>query len=72
MEKTPVIRICINNDFEANITSLMSNVQWANVKFFPEPTGELFGWLLTTLVYVEISVISGANTSQTILQCNRN
>ena len=40
-----------NNDFEANITSLMSNVQWANVKFFPEPTGELYGWLLTTLVY---------------------
>ena len=22
----------------------------ANVKFFPEPTGELYGWLLTTLV----------------------
>ena len=45
-----MIRIYINNDFEANITSLMSNVQWANVKFFPEPTGELYGWLLTTLV----------------------
>ena len=48
--QTPVIRIYINNDFEANITSLMSNVQWANVKFFPEPTGELYGWLLATLV----------------------
>ena len=45
-----MIRIYINNDFEANITSLMSNVQWANVKFFPEPTGELYGWLLATLV----------------------
>ena len=48
--QTPVIRIYINNDFEANSTSLMSNVQWANVKFFPEPTGELYGWLLATLV----------------------
>ena len=46
-----MIRIYINNDFEANITSLMSNVQWANVKFFPEPTGEHYGWLLTTLVF---------------------
>ena len=45
-----MIRIYIKNDFEANITSLMSNVQWANVKFFPEPTGELYGWLLATLV----------------------
>ena len=35
-----------NNDFEANSTSLMS--LWA--KFFPEPTGELYGWLLATLV----------------------
>ena len=23
---------------------------WANIKFFPEPTGELYGWLLATLV----------------------
>ena len=38
-----------NNDFEANSTSLMS--LWANIKFFPEPTGELCGWLLATLVY---------------------
>ena len=45
-----MIRIYINNDFEANSTSLMSNVQYANVKFFPEPTGELYGWLLATLV----------------------
>ena len=45
-----MIRIYINNDFEANSTSLMSDVQWANVKFFPEPTGELYGWLLATLV----------------------
>ena len=37
-----------NNDFEANSTSLMS--LWANIKFFPEPTGELYGWLLATLV----------------------
>ena len=28
----------------------MSNVQWADVKFFPEPTGELYGWILATLV----------------------
>ena len=39
-----------NNDFEANSTSLMS--LWANIKFCPEPTGELYGWLLTTLVLV--------------------
>ena len=39
-----------NNDFEANSTSLMS--LWANIKFFPEPTGELYGWLLATLVFV--------------------
>ena len=45
-----MIRIYINNDFEANSTSLMSNVQWANVKFFSEPIGELYGWLLATLV----------------------
>ena len=45
-----MIRIYINNDIEANITSLTSNVQWANVKFFPKPTGELYGWLLATLV----------------------
>ena len=37
-----------NNDFEASSTSLMS--LWANIKFFPEPTGELYGWLLATLV----------------------
>ena len=37
-----------NNDFEANSTSLMS--LWANIKFFPEPTGKLYGWLLATLV----------------------
>ena len=37
-----------NNDFEANSTSLMS--LWANIKFFREPTGELCGWLLATLV----------------------
>ena len=37
-----------NNDFDANSTSLVS--LWANIKFFPEPTGELYGWLLTTLV----------------------
>ena len=37
-----------NNDFEANSTSLMS--LWANIKFFPELTGELYGWLLATLV----------------------
>ena len=37
-----------NIDFEANSTSLMS--LWANIKFFPEPTGELYGWLLATLV----------------------
>ena len=37
-----------NNGFEANSTSLMS--LWANIKFFPEPTGELYGWLLATLV----------------------
>ena len=24
---------------------------WANFKFFPEPTGELYGWLLATLVF---------------------
>ena len=24
---------------------------WANIKFFPEPTGELYGWLLATLVF---------------------
>ena len=29
----------------------MSNVQWANVKFFPQPTGELYGWRLATLVF---------------------
>ena len=39
-----------NNDFEANSTSLMS--LWANIKFFPEPTGELYGWLLATLVII--------------------
>ena len=33
-----------NNDFEASSISLMS--LWANIKFFPEPTGELYGWLL--------------------------
>ena len=38
-----------NNDFEASSTSLMS--LWANIKFFPEPTGELYGWLLATLVF---------------------
>ena len=37
-----------NNDFEANRTSLMS--LWANIKFFPEPTSELYCWLLATLV----------------------
>ena len=37
-----------NNDFETSSTSLMS--LWANIKFFPEPTGELYGWLLATLV----------------------
>ena len=37
-----------NNDFEANSTSLMS--LWANIKFFPGLTGELYGWLLVTLV----------------------
>ena len=37
-----------NNDFEASSTSLMS--LWANIKFFPGPTGELYGWLLETLV----------------------
>ena len=26
---------------------------WANIKFFPEPTGELYGWLLATLVIVK-------------------
>ena len=51
-----MIRIYINNDFEANSTSLMSNVQWANVKFFPEPTGELYGWLLATLVSHSLAV----------------
>ena len=25
---------------------------WANIKFFPEPTGELYVWLLATLVTV--------------------
>ena len=40
--------LACNNDFEANSTSLMS--LWANIKFFPEPTGELYGWLLETLV----------------------
>ena len=23
---------------------------WTNINFFPEPTGELYGWLLATLV----------------------
>ena len=41
-----------NNDFEASSTSLMS--LWANIKFVPEPTGELYGWLLATLVYKHI------------------
>ena len=40
-----------NNDFEASSTSLIS--LWANVKFFPEPTGELYGWLLATLVILK-------------------
>ena len=43
-----------NYDFEANSTSLMS--LWANIKFFPEPTGELYGWLLATLVKKDTSV----------------
>ena len=33
---------------KANSTSLMS--LWANIRFFPEPTGEFYGWLLATLV----------------------
>ena len=41
-----------NNDLEANSTSLMS--LWANIKFFPEPTGELYGWLLATLVNCKV------------------
>ena len=32
-----------NNDLEASSISLVS--LWANIKFFPEPTGELYGWL---------------------------
>ena len=62
-----MIRIYINNDFEANITSLMSNVQWANVKFFPKPTGELYGWLLTTLVKMLMSEESSSNKSCIVL-----
>ena len=27
---------------------------WANFKFFPEPTGELYGWLLATLVFKSV------------------
>ena len=46
-----------NNDFEANSTSLMS--LWANIKFFPEPTGELYGWLLATLVLLKYLSIFG-------------
>ena len=46
----PVVHIYMYNDFEANSTSLMS--LWANIKFFPEPTGELYGWLLATLVNI--------------------
>ena len=30
---------------------------WANIKFFPEPTGELYGWLLVTLV-IELALSS--------------
>ena len=36
-----------NNDCKTNSTSLMS--LWANFKFFPEPNGELYGWLRATL-----------------------
>ena len=32
---------------------------WANIKFFPEPTGKLYGWLLATLVSFVIIEISG-------------
>ena len=39
----------------------MSNVQWANVKFFPEPTGELYGWLLATLVFLFSEALSSSS-----------
>ena len=29
---------------------------WANIKFFPEPTGELYGWLLPTFVKIKCRV----------------
>ena len=44
-----------NNDCKTNSTSLMS--LWANFKFFPEPTGELYGWLLATLVSKRCEVL---------------
>ena len=30
---------------------------WANIKFFPEPTGELYGWLLATLFKIYLPTL---------------
>ena len=57
-----------NYDFEVNSTSLMS--LWANIKFFPEPTGELYGWLLATLVSkLDHKILKGGHFKILVIEC---
>ena len=43
---------------------------WANIKFFPEPTGELYGWLLATLVSkLDHKILKGGHFKILVIEC---